>query len=50
VLDDLRCEVRRIEKVLTDLLAYARPKPPQLAGGLDRADDARPPDCSATDG
>ena len=30
VLDDLRCEVRRIEKVLTDLLAYARPKPPQF--------------------
>jgi len=30
VLDDLRCEVRRIEKVLTDLLAYARPKPPHF--------------------
>jgi signal transduction histidine kinase len=30
VLEDLRCEVRRIEKVLTDLLAYARPKPPHF--------------------
>jgi signal transduction histidine kinase len=30
ILDDLRQEVRRIEKVLNDLLAYARPKPPQF--------------------
>ncbi len=30
ILDDLRQEARRIEKVLNDLLAYARPKPPQL--------------------
>jgi len=30
VLEDLRQEVRRIEKVLNDLLAYARPKPPQF--------------------
>jgi signal transduction histidine kinase len=29
ILDDLRQEVRRIEKVLNDLLAYARPKAPQ---------------------
>jgi signal transduction histidine kinase len=31
VLEDLRQEVRRIEKVLNNLLAYARPKPPQFA-------------------
>jgi hypothetical protein len=30
ILEDLRQEVRRIEKVLTDMLAYARPKPPQF--------------------
>lgn len=30
ILDDLRQEVRRIEKVLNDLLAYARPKPPEF--------------------
>jgi hypothetical protein len=30
VLDDLRQEVRRIEKTLNDLLVYARPKPPQF--------------------
>ncbi len=30
ILEDLRQEVRRIEKVLNDLLAYARPKPPQF--------------------
>ncbi len=30
ILDDLREETRRIEKVLNDLLAYARPKPPQF--------------------
>jgi signal transduction histidine kinase len=30
ILDDLRQEVRRIEKVLNDLLTYARPKPPQF--------------------
>jgi len=30
VLEDLRQEVRRIEKVLNDLLAYARPKVPQF--------------------
>ena len=30
ILDDLRQEVRRIEKVLNDLLAYARPKAPQF--------------------
>ena len=30
VLEDLRQEVRRIEKILNDLLAYARPKPPQF--------------------
>jgi signal transduction histidine kinase len=30
ILDDLREEVRRIEKVLNDLLTYARPKPPQF--------------------
>lgn len=30
VLEDLRQEVRRIEKTLNDLLVYARPKPPQL--------------------
>ena len=30
VLEDLRQEVRRIEKVLNDLLAYAKPKPPQF--------------------
>ena len=29
ILEDLRQEVRRIEKVLNDLLAYARPKAPQ---------------------
>ncbi len=29
ILEDLRQEVRRIEKVLNDLLTYARPKPPQ---------------------
>ncbi len=29
VLEDLRQEVRRIEKTLNDLLVYARPKPPQ---------------------
>ena len=29
ILDDLRQEVRRIEKVLNDLLTYARPKAPQ---------------------
>ncbi len=31
ILNDLKLEVRRIEKTLTELLAYARPKPPQLA-------------------
>jgi len=30
VLEDLRQEVRRIEKTLNDLLVYARPKPPQF--------------------
>jgi signal transduction histidine kinase len=30
ILEDLRQEVRRIEKVLNDMLAYARPKPPQF--------------------
>jgi signal transduction histidine kinase len=30
VLEDLRQEVHRIEKVLNDLLVYARPKPPQF--------------------
>ena len=30
ILDDLRQEVRRIEKVLIDLLTYARPKAPQF--------------------
>jgi signal transduction histidine kinase len=30
ILEDLRQEVRRIEKVLVDLLAYARPKAPQF--------------------
>ena len=30
VLEDLRQEVRRIEKVLNDMLAYAKPKPPQF--------------------
>jgi len=30
ILEDLREEVRRIEKVLNNLLAYARPKPPQF--------------------
>ncbi len=30
VLEDLRQEVRRIEKIINDLLVYARPKPPQL--------------------
>ena len=30
ILDDLRQEVRRIEKVLNDLLTYARPKAPQF--------------------
>jgi hypothetical protein len=30
VMEDLRQEVRRIEKVLTDMLAYAKPKPPQF--------------------
>jgi len=30
VMEDLRQEVRRIEKVLNDMLAYARPKPPQF--------------------
>jgi len=30
VLEDLRQEVRRIEKTLNELLVYARPKPPQL--------------------
>ena len=30
ILDDLRQEVRRIEKVLNDLLVYARPKAPQF--------------------
>ena len=30
ILDDLRQEVRRIEKVLSDLLTYARPKAPQF--------------------
>jgi len=30
VLEDLRQEVRRIEKTLNDLLVYARPKPPLL--------------------
>ena len=30
VMEDLRQEVRRIEKVLNDLLAYARPKPSQF--------------------
>lgn len=30
IMEDLRQEVRRIEKVLNDLLAYARPKPPQF--------------------
>jgi signal transduction histidine kinase len=30
ILEDLREEVRRIENVLNNLLAYARPKPPQF--------------------
>ena len=30
ILEDLRQEVKRIEKVLNDLLAYARPKAPQF--------------------
>ena len=30
ILDDLKQEVRRIEKVLSDLLTYARPKAPQF--------------------
>jgi signal transduction histidine kinase len=30
VLEDLRQEVRRIEKTLNELLVYARPKPPQF--------------------
>ncbi len=30
ILHDIREETRRIEKVLNDLLAYARPKPPQF--------------------
>ena len=30
ILEDLREEVRRIEKVLNDMLGYARPKPPQF--------------------
>ena len=30
ILEDLRQEVRRIEKVLNDLLTYARPKAPQF--------------------
>jgi hypothetical protein len=30
IMDDLRQEVQRIEKVLNDLLAYARPKAPQF--------------------
>ncbi len=30
ILEDLRQEVRRIEKVLNDLLTYARPKPPRF--------------------
>src|SRR3990172_2753610 len=30
ILEDLRQEVRRIEKTLNDLLVYARPKPPQF--------------------
>lgn len=30
ILEDLRQEVRRIEKVLSDLLTYARPKAPQF--------------------
>jgi hypothetical protein len=30
VMEDLRQEVRRIEKVLNDLLAYAKPKPPRF--------------------
>jgi len=30
VLEDLRQEVRRIEKTLSDLLVYARPKPPHF--------------------
>jgi hypothetical protein len=30
ILEDLREEVRRIEKVLNDMLAYAKPKPPQF--------------------
>jgi len=30
VMEDLRQEVRRIEKVLNDMLAYAKPKPPQF--------------------
>ena len=30
VMEDLRQEVRRIEKTLNELLIYARPKPPQL--------------------
>jgi signal transduction histidine kinase len=33
VLEDLRQEARRIEKVLNDLLAYARPKPTQFSRG-----------------
>ena len=32
VMEDLRQEVRRIEKVLNDLLAYAKPKPRSSAG------------------
>ncbi|MBZ5516411.1 MAG: ATP-binding protein [Acidobacteriia bacterium] len=34
VLEDLRQEVRRIEKTLSELLVYARPKPPQF-GEID---------------
>lgn len=33
VLEDLREEVRRIEKILNDLLVYARPKPPHFGPG-----------------
>lgn len=31
IMGDVRQEVRRIERTLNELLAYARPKPPQLA-------------------
>lgn len=31
IMGDMKREVRRIEKTLNELLAYARPKPPQLA-------------------